>query len=182
MKSSTRFISIVFCAAILGSSACGVVPGLVATPTPTSTPSPSSTPTLTPTTAPSPTRTPAATATLIPGEECAIVSLTAQEGAEIPAFQIEAAGFLPNEGRTITITGEITAAGTTQTFMTALTGGGGESADAQGRISQLAAFMAESQLDQFRQAMEIQFPAQEVTVTILGKESACEASATVDWP
>ncbi|HSR32259.1 MAG TPA: hypothetical protein VLY63_16985 [Anaerolineae bacterium] len=159
-----------------------MAPGLFATPTPTPTSIPTATATLTPTTTPKPTQTPASTATLIPGKECQIVSLTAEEGTEIPTFQIEAAGFLPNEGRMIEISGEISVGGKSQTFMTALAGLGGESADAAGLISQRAAFMHESQLEMLRQAAQIQFPTQEVTIPVIGKESGCEVSASVDWP
>jgi hypothetical protein len=154
-----------------------------AAPTLTPTLKPTLTPTLTPTPTLTLTPTPKPSSTPVAGKDCKIVSLKPVADVEVPTIEILAEGFLPNEGRMITLMGKAIVAGTVQTIPAILAGGGGESADSEGRISQTVTLIPKKSLEQFESATgKWQFPDHELTVTVTGKQSGCEATQTVNWP
>lgn len=104
-----------------------------------------------------------------PPDECLITSVSAVEGATLPAYYFIAEGFYPGEGRMVVLTGN-----TPQSIPNILAGGGGESADASGRIEgDINASIVFGD--------NVQSPT-EYELEVIGYASGCKATIVVPWP
>jgi hypothetical protein len=103
---------------------------------------------------------------LNPPLPCRLTLVEAEKGATWPSYHFIAEGFYPGEGRLVTLSGD--------PLVSMLAGGGGESADAEGRIEDVINYGVLIGDD-------VQYPT-ELTLTVTGYASGCDATQVVPWP
>lgn len=111
---------------------------------------------------------------LNPPTLCQIISVESVEGVSWPSYHFVAEGYYPGEGRMITLDGEVLLDGKLQRVSSMAVGGGGESADAEGRIDEVYTFG-------MILGKEV-LPPSELTLTVTGYGSGCAASQVIPWP
>jgi hypothetical protein len=111
---------------------------------------------------------------LNPPPACHFVSVEPIEGVPWPEYHFLAEGFYPNEGRMVILSGDAMVDGSPQGMSNILAGGGGESADGEGRV--------EGQIDFPIVVGKNVSPPARLTISVQGFASGCEATEEVSWP
>jgi len=118
-----------------------------------------------------------------PVKSCQLLSFEPDVDADVPTFNFVAEGFYPYEGRMITLSGDILLGGETITGGTSMLGMEGESADTDGKITDVISFPSADQLaSQGMDNASLPPGPNEYILKIMGYASGCEIEEKVTWP